>query len=117
MILADENVNKKIIDSLRGIGIEVFSISESLSGIPDEEIISISKEKNAIIFTEDKDFGEWVFAHNEKEISVIFLRYKFHEVQKIINILMGLSDQHFVDYHGKFTTITTKKIRIRNIRQ
>lgn len=30
---------------------------------------------NYAILTEDKDFGEWVFAHHVQGLSVLFLRY------------------------------------------
>ena len=39
------------------------------------EIIGLAKRFNALLLTEDSDFGHWVFAKKEKEISVIFLRY------------------------------------------
>ena len=82
MILADENIDQQLIDWLRSHGVAVLSIGENHSGILDEEVIALSKEPPSIILTEDKDFGEWVFAHQEKGISVIFLRYHFSELPK-----------------------------------
>ena len=63
MILADENVDFRIISALRNLDFQVISIQEDYKSIPDSEVIKISKESNSIILTEDKDFGEWVFAH------------------------------------------------------
>ncbi len=45
-------------------------------GISDKEVLNLAREFNAILITEDSDFGEWVFAHREKITGVIFLRYK-----------------------------------------
>lgn len=73
MILADENLHPRLIQSLRGADVDVFSVKEHNRGISDEEIITFSKNPPRIILTEDKDFGEWVFAHHEKSISMILL--------------------------------------------
>ena len=59
MMIADENLDARIIDALRNIGVDVYSIAEKNSGYSDEEVIDIAKEKSALIITRDKDFGEW----------------------------------------------------------
>ncbi|MCP9753866.1 toxin-antitoxin system, toxin component [Lacihabitans sp. CCS-44] len=115
MILADENIDHQIIGYLRTKGFEVFSIYENLRGISDEEIIEISKKPRKIILTEDKDFGEWVYSHNEKNISVILLRYDFSETQHILQILDKVLNDRVSDLWGSFTTISPNKIRIRKI--
>lgn len=60
------------------------------TGGADESIIELSRNPPRIILTEDKDFGEWVFAHNISGISVIFLRYAFRETENISEILIRL---------------------------
>ena len=106
MILADENIDAHMVSILR----------ENHRGIPDEEVISLSKEPPRIILTEDKDFGEWVYAHQEQNISVILLRYQAQESEQIISILLELLKNKGNDLSGKFTTITTQKIRIRSLK-
>jgi len=101
---------------LRSNNIEVLHISENYRGVSDEEIIRISKNPARIILTEDKDFGEWVYAHNEKNISVILLRYGFNETENITSILVNLLKKRGSDLFGKFTTITVQKIRIRSLK-
>ncbi len=115
MILADENIDFAIIKALRDIGVEVHSIAESNSGISDSEVIKLSLNPSKIILTEDKDFGEWVYAHHVTGISVVFLRYDFKETREIIPILINLIQNRFDELKGCFTTITTKKIRIRKV--
>lgn len=58
MIIADENIDYKIIESLRENGIEAFSVFEELRGIKDLEIIELWQRTGFVILTEDKDFGE-----------------------------------------------------------
>ena len=116
MILADENIHSDIIAALRKISVDVISIKERYRGMFDEEIIFLSQNTQRIILTEDKDFGEWVFAHNIKGVSVIFLRYHFTETSIIINVLSEeLLKNNRKRFYGKFTTITSRKIRSREI--
>lgn len=115
MILADENVDLRIIRALRGSGIEVISIFEISKGITDSKIIELAIETNMILLTEDKDFGEWVFAHKQKGLSVIFLRYQFKELDKIILSLLSVLGDSAKAFHGFYTTITPRKIRQRQL--
>lgn len=115
MILADENTHIDLISALRKLPIDVLSIKENYRGMQDEEIILLAKTEGRIILTEDKDFGEWVFAHKIKGLSVIFLRYHFTETSEIIKIVSELLETGISKFHNKFTTITTRKIRIREI--
>jgi predicted nuclease of predicted toxin-antitoxin system len=113
MILADENVDFRLIHALRNAGFDVISIYETYRGISDKEIIEISKNTHYIILTEDKDFGEWVFAHQENTISVVFLRYTYQDLAFITEIVLELFRSKGTGLFGKFTTVTRHKIRIR----
>jgi predicted nuclease of predicted toxin-antitoxin system len=115
LIIADENIDHTIIKSIREIGIEVYSIYESNRGLEDFEIIEFSKNPPRIILSEDKDFGEWVFAHNQKDISVILLRYNYSETEIIKNILKNLLIERQRELFGKFSIISVNKIRIRSL--
>ncbi len=115
MILADENIDYRVIDAIEKIGIDVQSVAKLHRGIRDSEVIEVSRTPSKIILTEDKDFGTWVFAHGVKDISVILLRYKFIETNKIIRILVDLLTSG-KELFGKFTVVTVDKVRIRNLR-
>jgi len=113
MILADENIDHGIIKRIRKAGFEVHSIYELMRGTSDESIIELSRNPPRIILTEDKDFGEWVYAHNIQNISVLFLRYHFKDTELITEILLKLLIERANNLFGHFTTITTHKIRSR----
>jgi predicted nuclease of predicted toxin-antitoxin system len=114
MIIADENIHVTIISTLRNAGIEVYSIYDTNRGLQDEEIIELAKEKKYSILTEDKDFGEWVFAHHVKDLSVIFLRYAFPDTALMSTTLCNYLLTNVL-IHPVFLTLTTKKIRIRQL--
>ena len=115
MILADENIDHSLISLLRNNGFNVISIYEEFRGYSDSEIIEFSKNPPRIILTEDKDFGEWVFSHHQKNISVILLGYNFKETEIIGKVLLNVLKQRIESLWGAFTTISTNKIRIRKI--
>jgi len=60
-ILADESVDKQIVEQLRKDGHEVDYVAESTPGISDPEVLNRANELNALLVTADKDFGELVF--------------------------------------------------------
>ena len=69
-----------------------------------------------IIITEDKDFGEWVFAHHIKNISVILLRYEkadYLTVKNSLLILLELLSEK--EFEKRFISINKNKVRIRKI--
>ncbi len=114
MILADENVHGFIIKTLKEAGFEVITVKELSIGCKDEIVIQLALQYNYILLTEDKDFGEWIFAHHAKGLSVLFLRYSFHEFSEIAHTLTHLLKTQTFE-RPFFTTITTKKIRIRKL--
>ncbi len=115
MILADENISQLLIDFLIEHKINVLSIRKIAQGVTDEEVIAISLKEDRIILTEDKDFGEWVFAHGESRISVIFLRYALQDFSQICFALLAVIKNSEINLRGTFTTITPNKVRVRKI--
>ena len=116
IIIVDENIPAKIQDWLADKGFKIVSIRESFSGIDDFQIIKFAQlSDDHIILTEDKDFGEWVFSHHIKDISVVFLRYHFSETDKMVGIVYRLFNERQKELFGKFTTVTLQKIRSREI--
>ncbi|SHM26660.1 Predicted nuclease, contains PIN domain, potential toxin-antitoxin system component [Chitinophaga jiangningensis] len=114
MILADENIHTHIVQFLRENGFEVVSITELNKGIKDEEVIQWALKNDYFLLTEDKDFGEWVFAHHVKDLSVLFLRYAFYEYEEIAEALVILLKSTQLK-KPVFATLTPKKIRVRQL--
>jgi predicted nuclease of predicted toxin-antitoxin system len=112
-ILADESVDYRIVKALRNKDFEVISVVEGNPGIPDKDVIDQAKDNNALLLTEDSDFGEWVFVHKVRNISVIFLRYKTAEIDSISDSLVRTLIDYGISLSGKFVVITVNKIRIR----
>ena len=56
-ILADENIPRNIIQSLRSSGYDIVSVWEINPGISDEQVVQLSIREQRIIIIFDKDFG------------------------------------------------------------
>ena len=117
MLLADEGFNGKFVREIRKNGFKVDWILEDHPGISDREIIELAKKNKQILLTEDKDFGEWVFAHSISGLTIIFLRYNKSNEAEILDslklILNELTNGNIS--HNEFITINKNKIRRRRI--
>ena len=115
MILADENIDHSLIAALRTAGYVVDSVCESHRSLSDQAIMELSRNPPRLLLTEDKDFGEWVFAHGIRDISVLFLCYHFRDTAALLATLLELLRTRLPDLPGAFTTVGVHKIRIRKL--
>ena len=59
--LADEGVDRQIVERLRLDGHRVAYVAEMSPGIVDEAVLMESRISASVLITADKDFGELVF--------------------------------------------------------
>lgn len=114
ILLADEGVDKPIVDQLRSSGFDVHYILETDPGSMDEDVLRIANEENRLLLTQDKDFGELVYRLKQVHQGVILIRLgatPAYEKARIVNYVL-------VEYAGKllnaFTVIQANAVRIRH---
>jgi predicted nuclease of predicted toxin-antitoxin system len=73
--VADESCDFGVVRALRASGHDVIAIAETSPRIADERILAIAREKTRILLTEDKDFGELVYARKHETAGVILFRF------------------------------------------
>ena len=73
-LLADEGVDRQIVERLRQDGHDVLYIAEMAPGISDDEILSRANALDTLLFTADKDFGELVYRQNLVHAGVLLIR-------------------------------------------
>jgi len=111
--LANENFPFPSVKTLRDKGFEVISISETYSGIADSKVIEIALEKELIILTFDKDYGELIYRKDiVKAASVVFFRYKGTDPKFAANQLLSLIKNN-ITLENSFTVIDQESIRQR----
>ena len=59
--LADECIERQIVDQLRHDGHIVLYVAELEPGISDQEVLDRANQEDAILLTADTDFGDLVF--------------------------------------------------------
>jgi predicted nuclease of predicted toxin-antitoxin system len=73
--LADESCDFAVVRALRRAGFDVVAVVEHSPGATDDDVIALSVEEERVLLTEDKDFGQLVFAANRKSTGVILVRF------------------------------------------
>ncbi|OPY69944.1 MAG: hypothetical protein A4E57_00822 [Syntrophorhabdaceae bacterium PtaU1.Bin034] len=81
--LADESCDFGVVRSLRSAGFTVTAVSEVASGADDNAVIDLANHEKSILITEDKDFGQLVYASGHESVGVILLRYPFHSRKRL----------------------------------
>jgi predicted nuclease of predicted toxin-antitoxin system len=73
--VADESCAGPVIRALRAAGHHVIAITEFSKGIPDEAVIERAFDQGRVLITEDRDFGELVYARGRSSAGVVFVKF------------------------------------------
>ena len=113
-LVADEGVDRPIIERLRADGHDVFYVAESDAGISDDEVLRVANERGAVLVTADKDFGELVFRQKRLVHGVILLRLAGLAPGTKASIVSTALQQHASEMHDSFSVVTPPSVRIRH---
>jgi predicted nuclease of predicted toxin-antitoxin system len=112
--LANENFPLPSIKRLRQAGHSVESIAETLSGIPDRQVIEIAIQKALVILTFDSDYGELIFRHTIlTPPSVVYFRFKGQSPEAAGHLLLAVLAAGQIQLENNFTVIEENNIRQR----
>ena len=111
--LADEGVDRQIVDTLRESGYSVSYVAETSPGIPDSEVLRRSHKREEILITSDKDFGELVYRQKLSNCGVILLRLSGINQEQKNKIVCSAFDRRADEFSNAFTVITADRIRVR----
>lgn len=109
--LADESCDSDLIRLLRKSGHDILAIAEISPRAEDTDVIERAVRDERVLLTEDKDFGQLVFAHG-KEVRVVFLRYPTSVRQKLFQDVIRVVEQHGKKLAGCFVVIEPGRTRI-----
>ena len=110
--LADECCDWAVVRALRADGYDVLSVSEITPRAEDSHVIRLALREKRTLLTEDKDFGRLVYAHGEKTVGVIFLRFPASVRRQILRDVLRFVKQHGEKLEGSFVTVQPGRIRI-----
>jgi predicted nuclease of predicted toxin-antitoxin system len=111
--LADEGVDKQIVERLRIEGYSVLYVAEMQPGINDDLVLDLANQHSALLITADKDFGELVFRLRRLTSGVILLRLAGLSPERKAQIVAVIVNQYPDKLNGAFTVIAPGSLRIR----
>jgi len=110
--VADESCDFALVRALREAGHDVIAIAELSPQATDEYILEMSRQAARILITEDKDFGELVYAGTRETCGVILLRFpgdaRAAMARALIDAVQSLADKLL----SGFVVIEPGRIRI-----
>lgn len=114
-LLADESVDRPIVERLRNDQHSVLYIADMKKGIPDDEVLHLANQNNALLVTLDKDFGELVFRKKMISQGVLLVRLAGIANAEKAEIVSTVLKNYNEKLYNNFSVITSKSIRIRNV--
>lgn len=113
ILLVDESVDRQVVDRLREDGHTVSYVAEMDPGISDDDVLSLANEKEAVLLTADRDFGEIIFRQKKISKGIILIRLAgLSPSGKADKISLALK-KHSKGMLSSFSVITPSSIRIR----
>lgn len=110
--LADESCDFAVVRSLRSNGFDVEAILEIQPGMPDDEVAAQAIQANRSLLTEDKDFGQMVFASMSRVSGVILMRYPASARRLQADDVVLLVERYGHRLASSFTVVQPGRIRI-----
>jgi predicted nuclease of predicted toxin-antitoxin system len=112
-IVADESVDRQIVDRLRAGGHDIESVAELHPGIDDETVLELSVQSEALLLTADKDFGELVFRQRRLHTGVLLLRLSGLEPEVKAELVATTVSQHASALNRGFAVLSERLLRLR----
>lgn len=110
--LADESCDFTFVRVLRSAGHDVLAVVESAAGAPDDKVIALAHGQRRILITEDKDFGQLVFAAASSTSGVIYVRYPMRYRSTLGVDLLRLVEERGEALTGTSAVVEPGRIRI-----
>ncbi len=111
--LADESVDRPIVERLRQEGYFVWYVAEMEPGLCDDEVLDLANRESALLLTADKDFGELVFRQHRLMMGIVLIRLAGLSPQLKAEIVTSMINKHLKELANAFVVITPTMFRIR----
>ena len=114
-LLADESIDKPIVDRLRQDGHSVLYIAEFAPSIDDDTVLQQANENDTLLITADKDFGELVFRQGRIHVGVVLVRLAgllSHAKARTVSTVLA---NHGDELLNAFSVISPERVSIRRV--
>ena len=113
MLVADEGVDKSIVDALRADGHDVRYFAEAGAGSSDKDVLAAANGGQNLLITCDKDFGELVYRQRLTNSGVVLIRLDGLSAESKSGIVSRAVHEHLLQMYDAFTVISPGMLRIR----
>jgi predicted nuclease of predicted toxin-antitoxin system len=110
--LADESCDFSIVTALRDNRYDVLAVIDRMPGATDQQVIELALAEQRVLLTEDKDFGQLVFAAGKAGGGVIFIRYPANLRKELSERVLELVNREGDRLQHAFAVIQPGRVRI-----
>ena len=109
--LADESCDFAVVRALRSEGHDVLAIAEISPRIGDEQVLTLARDEQRVLLTEDTDFGELVYAQGLGSSGVILFRFSAAARSSIVAAAIDAINRIGAELSARFTVVQPGRIR------
>lgn len=113
ILLADESVDRPIVERLRQDGHDTTYVAEFSPSISDDQVLQEANTRSALLLTEDKDFGELIYRLGRVHGGIILIRLAGLPAAAKADTVAKVLQDHAAELPGAFTVISPGAVRIR----
>ncbi len=114
--LADENVSRRVVESLVRDGHEVIEINRTNCGADDPTVLGVANSSDQVLITEDRDFGELVVRQRLPVRAVLLIELdrltNMAEAERVATVVASLQDKIF----GHLVVVEPRRVRLRPLK-
>jgi predicted nuclease of predicted toxin-antitoxin system len=110
--LADESCDFRVVRALRDAGHDVIAVAEAARGAEDAAIIDMAVRERRVFVTEDRDFGQLVYAAARPTCGVILLRFPSRIRTALPATVVEFVNQHGAKLTNHFAVLQPGRIRL-----
>lgn len=108
------SVDFRIVVALRAADFDVWAVVTENPGINDIEVLNIAFEQNALLLTEDKDFGELVIRLRLPHHGIFLIRLGGFEALEKIALVVQAIQENRAGLADAFAVLDWRRLRIRH---
>jgi predicted nuclease of predicted toxin-antitoxin system len=116
-LVADESCDFAVVSAVRSAGHDVISITERMPGAEDEQVIKLAATERRLLLTEDKDFGQLVFAAAKDNSGVILIRYPSTARSTLTDEVVKLLAERTDSLYSRFVVMEPGRVRVTQLVQ
>ena len=110
--IADESCDFAVVRALRDAGYDVAAVAELVPGTEDGAVIERAVGEQRVLLTEDKDFGQLVFASLRPAAGIVFIRFPAHARESLAAEVCAFVQANGDALVDSFSTLQPGRARI-----